>query len=136
MQLFTRILSHHSSAFMRALCIHSLFLHEQDVQLQHSDSSDSQWLVDHLHMVEHLICILIRWCKKLFGGQKGVQANPLAYMPEYTKAYLSTQPFFLSAFMVRKSLKSLVEDIHKMCSRFILSFFLQTTLSNNNIKWY
>ena len=60
----------------------------------------------------HLKCILIRQCMKSFGGQRGVnfEQTSLPICLNTQEAYLSTQPSFLGAFMIRKSLKSLAED--------------------------
>ena len=73
-------------------------------------------------------------------AKRGFEQTHLPTCLNTQKAYLSTQPSFLSAFMVRKSLKSLVEDMQlnaKMCSResaiYTFSFFVQTTLTNATV---
>ena len=139
--IYTSIYKHPFIATVH-LCVHSAFIRWSSMNRMYScnqthlDSGDSQW----------------QWgCWTTYNGRalklggvwnrleakRGFKQTPLPTCLNTLKAYLSTQPSFLSAFMVRKSLKSLAEDSY-MCSSenaIYISFFIQTTLSNN-IKWY
>ena len=92
---------HHSSVFMRALCI----LHWSSMNRMYSCNIRTAVILNDREAsrpLTHGRALKIRRCKKLFGGQKGVRANPLAYMPEYTKSLFKHPAFLFECFYGQK----------------------------------
>ena len=92
---------HHSSVFMRALCI----LHWSSMNRMYSCNIRTAVILNDREAsrpLTHGRALIIRRCNKLFGGQMGVRANPLAYMPEYTKSLFKHPAFLFECFYGQK----------------------------------